>query len=178
MQLSPEFLPDGRHFLYLSRSADAGKSRIYVGSLDSKDTFLLIPIESNANFVSPGFLVYGRQETLFAQPLDPRKLRLTGDPVPIAQHVGRISQVPVSQFSASRNGVLVYSAPSARQVQLGWRNRDGARQGLIGAQGTLGIYSELRLSPDERKSARLRSSISIPAAYQRTGLPFSSSTAL
>jgi eukaryotic-like serine/threonine-protein kinase len=106
-QLHPKFLPDGRHFIYLSRSADAGKSGIYVASLDSKDRLLLIAVESNAAFVSPGFLVYGRQQTLFAQPFDYRRLRLTGDPVPIAEHVGRLSEIPASQFSVSRNGVLV-----------------------------------------------------------------------
>jgi len=150
-QLFPEFLPDGHHFIYLSRSADVGKSGLYIGSLDSKDTSLLIPIESNANFVPPGFLVYGRQETLFAQPFDSRGLRLTGDPVPVEQHVGRGTVLPLLQFSASKNGVLVYNSPYIRQIQLVWRNRDGARQGLIGTQGTLGIYSEARLSPDEKK---------------------------
>jgi len=151
-QLLPRFLPDGHHFLYLSRSTDARKSGIYVGSLDSaKDTRLLIATESNASFVSPGFLVYGRQQTLVAQPFDSRGLRLTGDPVPIAQHVRSDTVVPVSQFSASKNGVLVYSSPSVREVQLVWRNREGVRQGLIGVQGTPGIYSGARLSPDEKR---------------------------
>lgn len=77
----PHFLPDGRHFLYDVRSNDAGKSGIYVGAIDSKETRLLIPGESNASYAPPGFLIYGRQESVLAQPFDPKALRLAGEPV-------------------------------------------------------------------------------------------------
>src|SRR6266496_4131683 len=44
--LWPYFLPDGRHFLYLARSAQKENTGIYVGALDSKDRKLLIKAES------------------------------------------------------------------------------------------------------------------------------------
>ena len=61
----PHFLPDGRHFLYDSFSP-AGRSGIYLGSLDANETRLLIPSQSNVSYTPPGFLIYGRQDALFA----------------------------------------------------------------------------------------------------------------
>jgi Tol biopolymer transport system component len=147
-QIEPQFLPDGRHFVYLSRSASPGKSGLYLGSLDSKATWMLLPTESNASYVSPGYLIYGRQQTLLAQPFDASKLRFTGEAVPVAEHVGRMLFLPVSQFSASQNGVLVYSGSGLREVQLAWHDRNGSRKAPVGEPG---IYEEPSLSPDEKK---------------------------
>jgi len=147
-QMGPNFLPDGQHFLYVSHSTDAGKSGIYIASLDSKETRMLLATESNASYVPPGFLLYGRQQTLLAQPFDTNSMRLTGEAIPIAEHVGRVALAPFSQFSTSQNGVLVYSGSTLRPVQLTWRNRAGMPQATIGEPG---IYGEARLSPDEKR---------------------------
>jgi hypothetical protein len=77
-----------------------------VGSLDAKDTRPLIPEALPINYVPPGFLIYSNQETLLAQRFDPGKLRLTGDAVLVAEHVGRMTVEPTSA-SASQNGVLI-----------------------------------------------------------------------
>jgi DNA-binding winged helix-turn-helix (wHTH) protein len=76
----PRFLPDGRHFLYrsLSRHEGAENGAIYLGSLDSKETRMLIPTASNVVYAPPGFLIYSRGETLMAQGFDVGKLELTG----------------------------------------------------------------------------------------------------
>jgi len=111
-QYWPHFLPDRRHFLYLSVSAKWGKGGTYVGSLDPKEPRMRLATESNASYSPPGFLVYGRQETVLAQPFDSSKLRVTGDAVPIAKHVGRMMGVPASLVSVSENGVLVYGSPA------------------------------------------------------------------
>jgi eukaryotic-like serine/threonine-protein kinase len=44
----PQFLPDGRHFLYLALSAKRENTGVYIGSLDSKDTKRLLSVESSA----------------------------------------------------------------------------------------------------------------------------------
>jgi eukaryotic-like serine/threonine-protein kinase len=150
LQFWPHFLPDGRHFLYLSQSARWGKGGIYVGSLDSKETPLRLSAESNASYARPGFLIYGREETVLAQPFDSSKLRFTGEAVPIAERVGRIIGVPASLFSVSENGVLVYGSPRSDRVQLAWHNRVGTREASIGEPGLL---SDLTLSPDEKRLA-------------------------
>jgi Tol biopolymer transport system component/DNA-binding winged helix-turn-helix (wHTH) protein len=149
-QIEPQFLPDGRHFLYrsLAGSEESGKEAIYVGSLDSKETSRLTSVDSNVTFVPPGFLLFGRQGTVLAQPFDLRKLRLIGEPVPVAaEHVARWPRPPASSlFSASQNGVLVYLKETSRNIQLAWYKRDGARLGSIGEPGP---NEGMRISPDE-----------------------------
>ena len=46
----PQFLPDGRHFLYLSSSEQPENNGIYVGSLDSQETKRLVSTEVGAAY--------------------------------------------------------------------------------------------------------------------------------
>jgi len=151
-QIEPQFLPDGRHFLYRSVAGGEGteKEVLYVGALDSKETRLITSVDSNAVFVPPGFLLFGRQEKLLAQPFDVQKLRLTGEPFPVAtEHVARWPRPPASSlFSASQNGVLVYLNAISPNTQLAWYKRDGARLGSIGEPGQ---YENMRISPDQTR---------------------------
>jgi hypothetical protein len=152
--LFPQFLSDGRHFLYLSvTSYRSGEGGIYLSSLDSQDTGMLKSIKSNADFASPGFLLYGHQNALEAQPFDLNKLRVTGEGLPIAEHVGRMTIFPALRFSVSQNDVLAYASPESDRVQMAWYNRQGTKQATIGEPA---IYTELDLSPDERRLALTR----------------------
>jgi len=143
-QAFPHFLPDGRHFLYGSGSSDSNKTGIYLASLGSSQTRLLVTGTFFAMYVRPGFLIYERGETLLAQPFDVGSLRLAGEPVPIADHVRE------GAFSASDNGVLVYRRQVSGNVQLAWYSREGKRQQGVGEPG---IYRQIVLSPDERRLA-------------------------
>lgn len=145
----PRFLPDGNHFLYDSFRPTGGGG-IYLASLDSKETRLLIPTDSNVNYVFPGFLLYGRQYTLLAQPFDVDKLRVTGEPIPVASQMAVMRYGPGSQYSVSQNGVLVYRGVGSADVQLAWYNRDGKRLASVGQPGAYGIIT---LSPDEKRVA-------------------------
>jgi len=146
----PQFLPDGRHFLYYSSSSDAGKSGIFVGSLDSKETRLVVPTLSNVSYSPAGFLVYGRQNTLVAQAFDLKSLRVTGPAFPIAEPVASAPFLPGLNFSVSQNGVLVYCGAGSDTVQLNWYDRDGKRSRSIGESGQ---YGAIVLSPDEGRLA-------------------------
>ncbi len=150
---SPYFLPDGRHFVYFSGVVEAGTGGICLGSLDSPQTRKLISADSNVGYAPPGFLLYGRQETLLAQPFDPKTFQLNGDVITIAENVARAPDNPISLFSTSNNGVLVYAAPSWPKYQLTWHDRNGTRMGSVGEPGT---FYGLGLSPDERRVALFR----------------------
>ncbi len=149
-QIYPSFLPDGRHFLFFSQSADPSKSGTYVGMLGSKETRLVISGDSNAQYVLPGFLIYGRGETVLAQPFDATKLRLTGEPLAIAQQVRRLSQAPGSMFSVSNTGILVYRNLGSTNFQLAWYGRDGSRLQPVGEPGE---YRQMVFSPDQTRLA-------------------------
>jgi eukaryotic-like serine/threonine-protein kinase len=146
----PSFLPDGRHFLYLALSADTGQDATFVGSLDSRQTQLVIRGASNASYVTSGFLIYARQQTVLAQKFDAKTLRVTGSPIPIAEQVGDMTFRPGTLFSVSQSGVLVYRGGGSGRVQLAWYNRAGQRLAPIGKPG---VYPQIALSPDEKQLA-------------------------
>ena len=83
----PHFLPDGRHFLYLAWSSKPENRAIYVGALDSDQKTRIMTAESRAIYAPPGFLLFHRQGTLFAQPFDTTRLALHGEPVRLAEGI-------------------------------------------------------------------------------------------
>ena len=146
----PHFMPDGRHFLYLAMSEDAGGTGIFAGSLDSGQTQLVMHVASNVSYVPSGFLIYGRPQTLLAQKFDAKTLQVSGKPLPIAQQLDSFRFIPGFPFSVSQNGVLAYRGGSSGRVQLAWYNREGKRVTSIGDPG---LYSQIVLSPDEKRLA-------------------------
>ena len=148
----PQFLPDGRHFLYrsLTKPSGAENGAICLGSLDSKERALLISGASNAIYSPAGFLIYGRGEGLLAQPFDVEKLRLTGEPFSVAEQVARHPDDNWSLFSASENGVLAYRGGASGNIQLAWYGRDGTRLGSIAEPGK---YGSVNIAPDETRLA-------------------------
>ncbi len=150
--LWPDFLPDGKHFLYFAESpAKPENNAIFVGSLDSKDRKFLVKASSNAVYVPPGYLLYNRQGTLIAQPFDADRLQLTGDAVPVAEGVAFNPFGNYAQFSASDNGALVYHGGGGSvPLTLEWVSRDGAAQPLA---ATPHNYTFPRISPDGKRVA-------------------------
>ena len=95
-----------------------------------------------------GYLLFQRQATLMAQPFDVAKLRLTGDPSPVADQVRGTFRT--TGFTASANGVMVYLTQSEGKTELLWLDRSGRQ---IQAAGPVGVYNDFRLSPDETSIA-------------------------
>ena len=149
----PHFLPDGRRFLYLSRNFSAAEDRrwyLRAGSLDSPETKPIADtIWSRVEFVPPGYLVYGRQSALLAQPFDVAKLRLTGEALTLAEHVYYFNGPAMTGFSASQTGVVSYEkAPGLNR--LSWFDRSGRELEPVPLNGSVG---GIRLSPDGRTVA-------------------------
>jgi hypothetical protein len=117
VHLWPQFLPDGKHFLYLRASNDSAKGGVYVGSLDAKpeqqSMQRLLATDRQAYYASDpgggaGRLIFLRGTTLMAQPFDPAKMILSGEPAAIADGVDSYSGSYHGLFSVSDNGTLVY----------------------------------------------------------------------
>jgi Tol biopolymer transport system component len=145
---APQFLPDGRHFLYVVSGGKAESNGIYLGSLEEgAQPVRLLPDASPAKYAPPadsggsGHLMFVREATLMAQPFDPKTLRLTGEVFPVAESV--------AQFSVSESGALAYMAgATAARQELVWLDRTGKR---IESAGPPGDYANFRLSPDEKR---------------------------
>src|SRR2546426_797921 len=85
----PQLLPDGSHFLYLGISHDRTKSEndaLYWASLDGRENRMLMRSGANAIYAS-GNLLYVRDTNLVAQPFDPARGELRGEPVTVASNV-------------------------------------------------------------------------------------------
>jgi Tol biopolymer transport system component/tRNA A-37 threonylcarbamoyl transferase component Bud32 len=139
----PFFLPDGKRFLFFATAAGS-RSGIYAGSLDSRDVRLLVPGQSNGEWVEPGWLLFGRDGNLMAQPFDGR-LRPQGEAVPIAEGVAFFRPFNSADFSTSQSGVLAYRLGTLPLARLVWRDRSGRELGNVGEPAT---YRAPHLSPD------------------------------
>ena len=155
----PEFLPDGKHFLYFGRtlSTDANEG-IFVSSTDSSESKLLLKTNVRVTFMpapdgsSSGELLFVRDGTLMSQSLDTNKYEMTGDAFPVAQNImsfpNEVGPTGYGAFSVSRNGTLIYRVGDAQRTQLTWFDRAGKDQQKITDPG---IYHEPSLSPDGNK---------------------------
>ena len=141
----PYFLPDGRHFLYTANTSNT--ARVYVGSLDSKERKQLLTGISMATYAEPGYLLFQRDGSLFAQPFNLQKLEFTGEAFLIADNLLLNSRQDWVAFSASQTGVLLYRAGGALEnAQFIWFDRNGNQ---IGAAGDPDMYvPDFDLSPD------------------------------
>jgi eukaryotic-like serine/threonine-protein kinase len=151
----PWFLPDGKHFLFLATNHTGGDPKqngIYFGSLDSKETRLIVNAESGAEYAS-GYLLYRANTALVAQPFDPQSGTLKGPAIPLLNNLRDDVGVWRSIFSVSQNGFLTYQTGSASYVKdrLIWFDRAGKSVPTCDPDEK-GI-SDVRLSPDNKKAA-------------------------
>jgi len=146
---SPMFVPGSRHFLFLAWSADPARRGIFAGSLDGGAPVMVVQAESQP-ILAPGFLLYHRNGAVFAQTFDERRLRVSGEPTLVAEDVRFNNLNGRAAFSASRTGVLAMLTGQSRETDraLAWMDRAGRPLGTVGEPGA---YSQIRLSPDEKR---------------------------
>jgi dipeptidyl aminopeptidase/acylaminoacyl peptidase len=140
---SPQFLPDGQHFLYF---ADAPEPAVYVGSLGSTNVTPVANVAAPARYAA-GHLLYTRQRTLMARPFDPVRLEFRGAEFPLAD--GVVS----GRFSASQNGTIAYRPAESDFMTLVWFDRHGSRHGTLGVPAE---YRQVALSPSGARVAVVR----------------------
>jgi serine/threonine protein kinase len=151
----PQFLPDGRHFLYTSTSSGQTSSTfnitLYAGSLDSREKTKILdlaygPFDEVPRYVSPGYLLYTRSGNLMSQPFDAKSLKVAGEPVAVAEHAGTL---------AASDKALVFWKVSptplaTSQKQLTWFDRKGNSVGKVAAPAM--YYGDVEISPDGHKA--------------------------
>lgn len=158
----PQFLPDGRRFLYFVASADQEVQGVYASALDTPtERELIVRTAAKAVYVppranSPGSLLWLQDETLVAQAFDADTLQRTGDPVPVAEEIGILTGTPRATFWASDTGLLAYftSVVEGTTRRIVWVGRDGTR--LEGAAPEDSYLGPLSLSPDAGRLAVTR----------------------
>jgi Tol biopolymer transport system component len=151
----PHFLPDGQHLLYTAYTALTPVG-VYAIPLDRpSERQKIMDGGSNVQYAD-GALLYVRDNTVVAQPFDPARRTLSGEPAVIVDSV--LINIAIhfgGAFSASRTGALVHQGASGEQGldtssasrTLAWRTPAGAAQTLIDEPGT---YRHLAIAPDGR----------------------------
>ena len=149
----PHFLPDGDHFLYLSDATAGGVATLRVGSLQNRDSAVLVEGTTEGQY-SDGLLFFARRGVLLAQPFDVGRLTLGGEPQAIEQNVLTLNSGRFA-FSTTPDGALAF----LRRVnlnpltQLTWFNRRGQTIGTVGPPARL---SGPAIAPDDRRVAVTR----------------------
>jgi len=143
----PQFLPDGKRFLFSSALGTAETNGVYLGSLDKTPPVRLLADDTGGRFAAPDKLLTIRQGALQAYGFDAAAGVVHGEPAVIAQGFAGAAANPV--FAASDTGVLAYRAGTVQRRQLVWANRQGAVLRAIGEPNTDFIASP-ELSADEQ----------------------------
>jgi Tol biopolymer transport system component len=126
----PQFLPDGKHFLYVAVGA-GNKFTTFAGSLAGGSPVAVCEGGSAARYAAPGFLLfletsngYGSRR-LLAQHFDPAKLRTEGDPILVSAGV-RSNNIAYPNVTVDAHGTLVVQRYEDARSDLEFRNRSGA----------------------------------------------------
>ncbi|MCU1234355.1 MAG: serine/threonine protein kinase [Candidatus Solibacter sp.] len=147
VRLWPSYLPDGKHFLYSAASSRVEDRGVWVGSLDGAPPVRVLAVEANAQYSPPGFLLFTRNDVLLAQRFDAERLRISGEPFPVAEEVARFIMIAGSQFSVGGGNLAYRTGQAELNTELVWLDRAGNR---VGAVGETADFSNPALSPDGR----------------------------
>ena len=132
----PQFLPDGRRFLFLSTQGVQGTHGVFVGRLDTGEVTRLLEDDSPGIYVPPRTLLVVRQGTLIALSFDPVRGTVSGQPLPVVQPIGFDSLLSRGAFTVSETGVLAHRSGIAERRQLVWADRSGTVIGTVGPRTT------------------------------------------
>jgi eukaryotic-like serine/threonine-protein kinase len=155
----PQFLPDGRRFVYFAASCRPGESCIRIGSLDGAASKPIVNTETSALYAQvfngrSGCLLFVSHNSLLAQPLHDQTCELQGRAEVVAPEV-RYRPWGLASMSISSEGLLLYRAGTNERYQFTWTNRQGITISTVGDRNRFAVsptYS-FTLSPDGRRVA-------------------------
>jgi eukaryotic-like serine/threonine-protein kinase len=130
----PRFLPDGVHFLYLCLSNDDTRTGIRTGSLDASGDSFVVSSRGRADY-DAGRILFVRESTLFSQPFDAGRRKLTGEPAPVVDGIipeGESGWTGLAPFSGAADGTLVFRRRASLRQKLTWLDRSGRTLGVVG----------------------------------------------
>lgn len=116
----PQFLPGGKHFLYVAVPGREGSLDTRIGTLgDPRPGPVVLGAHSSAAYAAPGYLVFLQRGSVMAQRFDPGSRRLSGTPRPIREIPdtrGSYSGSPM--VTVSNDGALVFREPRSTHTRL------------------------------------------------------------
>jgi serine/threonine-protein kinase len=148
----PQVLPDGEHVLFTAFSTPIERARLEVLSLKTGERSVVLDGAVSGRYVRAGYLLYARNEALFAVPFDLGRLAVTGQPVPVIQDLALQAEDGRAGFAVSDNGTLAYIMASSftADLELVWVTRRGAVSAPVTAPAR---FDNPALSPNGRQVA-------------------------
>jgi Tol biopolymer transport system component len=141
----PQFLPDGRRFLFYVRNRDRSASGTYLGSIDSPTRKLVLASAARAVYAPTGHLLFERAGSLMAQALDDTSAMLTGQATALPDRVVALSGPSWLPLSAGADAIAYWSGDGRPTFDLEVVDRSGrAIQQVLPP----GQYLSVDLSPD------------------------------
>ena len=150
--LWPQFLPDGRNFIYFGSTDKPETTGVYAAASDGSRTRFLLRSTTNAVY-SPGYLLYMRDRDLMVQPFNDSKLQVEGEATVLATDIGAIETLSLAPISVSGNGILVYQAVGKASRHLVWLDRGGK---TLATASDNGGWAMPRIAPDGVRAAAAR----------------------
>ena len=148
------FLPDGKHYLFGSRSA---RPTAMVGTLGSSQRVELLADVGYAAYVPPGLIVFWRDSRMMAQRFDAARLRLDGRGAargPSAHPDRHRVFHWHARYRAQLSGpVRRHGEITAGNARLAWLDRSGR---VVEVLTPLGGHFNPRVSPDVQAHDRRR----------------------
>jgi serine/threonine protein kinase len=149
----PQFLPDGKHFLYVALPGKDNTAATRVGTLDTKPGPVLLWSYTRATYAEPGYLLYLQNGSILAQPFDARTLKLNGSPAAV-RGLGDVT----AQYSGTpglgasfHDGYLIQREALLNNTRLLLVDRSGRTLRRLSLPA--GIYAQPRFSPDASRLA-------------------------
>ena len=143
----PQVLPSGSAILYSKvYSGDSRTSSIEAFLPRTRKRQVVLDNATYVAYVNSGHLILVRDKVLMAVPFDVGRLRITGDPVPLASDdVGFDWTDQTPQITVSTNGTMAcISQLKLRRGELVWVDRSGSSTPLAAEDNA---YEGPRLSP-------------------------------
>lgn len=151
----PQFLPDGRHFIYTE-----SRGSVMIAELDSRGSTELIATRSTAVYDRRGSLLYVESNQLMAQALEPASWTPSGPHRAVLDHVRYVVGSGYPPVSVSENGLLAYWDGTTVSTDLGWYDRAGNTLPALRVPSDTSetTTSNHAISPDDRHVAFSRGS--------------------
>jgi Tol biopolymer transport system component len=146
----PQFLPDGRRFLFYLGSTVPEHSGVYLGSLDDEGATMILRSRANAVYAPPGYLLFDHNSHLAVQAIDDQSGTLQGEPVVLPDHVVGARGPSFLPVSAGANGTVAYWDGALAPTELQWIDRAGRVESTVEIDGQVLTPA---LSPDGARLA-------------------------
>jgi eukaryotic-like serine/threonine-protein kinase len=150
----PQVLPGGDAVLFTSSTDNNyfAHANVEVASFKDGKPHRLVENAYFGRYLPGGYLAYVSQDTLFVAPFDLKALKLTGNAIPILQHLASDISNGGAQYSVSNTGSVVFTAGKSEDEKLNMVlfDRKGNATVLLKDQADA---ASPRFSPDGKKIA-------------------------